>query len=157
VLRRLIKGLRQAQPEASREPKLLSGEAVVEQWRAEGGTASGALALTLTQLDGLAAHVRRDSGWARLQTLVARAGDPWNAFDWPSGFDPLIVCAPLCQRVAFECTRCPVGQAQGRSCSDPVTDIGTILGMIGRAEREALLLHLAQLRAHLTALPPVRD
>ncbi|MBL4684120.1 MAG: hypothetical protein JKY37_05995 [Nannocystaceae bacterium] len=159
MLRRLLKRLTvdvatRGESSGASTAKLLSGEVVVERWRSRGETKEAALALTVAQVRALEGLVRDDPGWTRLQTLVGRAGDPWNAFDWPAGFDPLILCAPLCQRVAFECRQCPVGQVQGRSCSDPVTDIGSILGLIGRAERAALLVHLDRLRAHLTAMTP---
>ena len=111
---------------------------------------AAAIALTHAQLDGLAHLVADDDGWSRLRALVRRAGDPWNADDWPDGFDPLLLCAALCDDVAFECARCPVGERQGgSSCAHPRSLFGFVLALITAGDRSRLGAHLDDVRAVL--------
>ncbi|MBC8073590.1 MAG: hypothetical protein IAG13_35035, partial [Deltaproteobacteria bacterium] len=106
--------------------------------------------LALAQVAALRELIEHQGGWARLQELVARAGDPWNADDWPDGFDALMLCAPLCDEVAFECVRCAVGQRQGgMSCAHPRSLFGRVLPLIMHGDRAALREHLHTIEAVL--------
>ena len=130
--------------------RLVPATELVARFRGAQGGRTFALALTGEQVAALRALVQDEHGWLRLRELVARAGDPWNADDWPDGFDPLVVCAALCDHVAFECARCPVGERQsGRSCAHPQTLFGSVLPMILRGDRTALLEHLQTIDAVL--------
>ena len=105
---------------------------------------------TLRQLDGLRREVEDEVRWQRLVLLVAKTGDVWNAEDWPYGFDPLVVCAPLCAHVRFECERCPVGRLQhAMSCAHPQTMFGRIGEHVRRGERELLLAQLKSIESAL--------
>ncbi len=132
-------------------PRLVPAAVLVPQFRARGGGPATARIVTAAQLDGLQALVATDQGWARLCELVARAGDPWNSDDWPDGFDPLMLCAALCDDVAFECVRCPVGQRQGgSSCAHPQSLFGYVLTLVARGDRPQLVVHLEDIRAVLS-------
>jgi hypothetical protein len=135
VIRSVLAPTRAPAPTAAR---LVPAVELVARFRAARGPAF-ALALTRAQVDAALALVNDERGWQRLQELVARAGDPWNADDWPDGFDPLLLCAALCDDVAFECVRCPVGQRQdGRSCAHPQSLFGSLLPLLMRGERAAV-------------------
>jgi hypothetical protein len=129
---------------------LYSATDVVARWRGEGGHAEGAIRWTLRQLDALRCEVEDEARWQRLVLLVVKTGDVWNAEDWPYGFDPLLVCAPLCANVRFECERCPVGRRQSAmSCAHPQTMFGRIGEHVRRGERELLLAHLRSIEGAL--------
>jgi hypothetical protein len=122
---------------------LRSATDIVAQWRADGGDAGAAVRWTLRQVEGLRREVEDEVRWNRLVLLVAKTGDVWNAEDWPYGFDPLVVCAPLCADVSFECERCPIGRQQAaRSCAHPQTMFGRIGEQVRHGERELLLARL---------------
>jgi hypothetical protein len=147
-LRRALAGSEQDAPAVG---KLVPATEVVARFRRDGGGPALALSRTRAQVAALRALVQDERGWARVRELVARAGDPWNADDWPDGFDPLLLCAALCDDVAFECARCPVGQRQdARSCAHPQTLFGSVLTMIARGDRAALLDHLRTIDEALT-------
>ncbi len=87
-----------------------------------------------------------DASWARLQEIVRRARDPWNADDWPLGFDALLCCVPLCTDVDYECARCPVGRTQdGMSCAHPESAFGAIWGLVERGDRDGLRARIERL------------
>ena len=152
LLRRLLRRASAPSPQDGR-PRLRSGEDVVAHYRKRGATAAAATELALEQVRALRALVRDEPGWERLTTLVARAGDPWNADDWPLGFDALICCASLCTHVDYECRRCPIGQTQeARSCAHPGTAFGTITALLSRGDRPGLEAHLQRLEATLCDL-----
>lgn len=131
-------------------PALVPAAELLPRFRAAGRGRAAAIALTHAQLDGLAHVVADDDGWTRLRAMVLRAGDPWNADDWPDGFDPLLLCAALCDDVAFECVRCPVGERQGgSSCAHPGSLFGAVLPWIVAGDRSRLRAHLDDVRAVL--------
>jgi hypothetical protein len=135
------------EPSTRAEPgpraRLRPGVEVIERYRAEGADPAAALRGARQQLEGLRHELDDDDGWARLVRLARQAGDPWNAYDWPLGFDALICAASLCAHVSFECTRCPVGRRQdGRSCAHPESAFGRIGGLVREGRREALREHL---------------
>lgn len=123
---------------------------VIERYRAEGADAAAALRGAKQQLEGLRREVDDDERWARLVHLSRQAGDPWNAYDWPLGFDGLVCGASLCTDVSFECSRCPVGQRQSnRSCAHPDSAFGRIDGLVREGQRQRLREHLDALDALL--------
>lgn len=151
MLRRLLQRIGAA-PLALRAapPMLVPAAELLPRFREGGGGSAAAIALTRGQVDALDHLVEDDAGWARLCDLVARAGDPWNADDWPLGFDPLMLCAALCDDVAFECVRCPVGERQdGWSCAHPRSLFGFVLTLVAAGERSRLRRHLEDVRAVL--------
>lgn len=131
--------------------RLRSSTEVIERYREEGADAAAALRGAGLQLEGLRHELDDDDRWARLVHLSRQAGDPWNAYDWPLGFDGLVCAASLCADVSFECARCPVGRRQGeRSCAHPDTAFGRIDMLVREGRREAL-------REHLDALERLLD
>ena len=134
-------------------PRLLPAGEAIERYRQRGGDEAAALDGARQQLAGLRRELDDDERWERLVLMARQIGDPWNADDWPLGFDALLCAIPLCTHVAFECARCPVGQQQeGRSCADPSTAIARIGHLVRLGDRPALREHLDQLQARLQAL-----
>jgi len=55
----------------------------------------------------------------------------------------LLLCAPLCRLVEYECARCRVVQTQqGRSCAHPDSAFGRAGGLLDAGDREGLQRHL---------------
>ena len=107
------------------------------------------------QLAGLRRELDEDDRWERLVRLARQAGDPWNADDWPLGFDALVVPIPLCTHLSFECARCPVGQRQdGRSCAHPDSAFGRVGELVRRGDRDGLRAWLDELRTRLVDRDP---
>ncbi|MEM6991491.1 MAG: hypothetical protein AAF721_13365 [Myxococcota bacterium] len=145
VLRRLL-GRRDRRTSSDGAPRLRAAGEVVAAYRGDGANETGAIHWTLRQLEGLGAEVDDDERWARLCELVRRAGDPWNADDWPLGFDALLCCVPLCTHVDFECARCPVGKTQdGMSCAHPHSAFGTVWELIRARDRHGLRAQIERL------------
>jgi hypothetical protein len=118
---------------------------VLAAWRAEGGDARSALEWTRRQVEAFRDLVTSDAGWERVQRSWAagRGVDSWLATDWPEGFDELLLCAPLCRLVDFECRRCTIGARQaGMSCAHPRTVFGRTAGHLAAGDRPGLLAHL---------------
>ena len=131
---------------------LLAFQPVLEAWRRDGETPAAALAWTRHQVRAFQDLVNQDAGWRRLVEIfqLGRAVDPWLASDWPHGFDELLLCAPLCQMVRFECARCDLGARQrSMSCAHSATVFGRIGALLERGDREGLLLHLGHVEAML--------
>lgn len=119
-------------------------------YREAGADLRAALDGSLAQVRGLRAEVDDDARWDALVELVRRTGDPWNADDWPLGFDPLLCCVPLCTHVAYECARCPVGVRQdGMACAHPTSHFGRIGQLVAAGDRPGLIVHLERLEALL--------
>ncbi len=132
------------------DPRLLPARRVRQRFRERGGDSRAALRGALEQLAGLRVELEDDARWARLVRMVHETGDVWNAEDWPRGFDPLVCAASLCEHVAFECARCPIGRRQGeRSCAHPQTAYGRVGELVREGERAALRAHLDQLEGTL--------
>lgn len=122
-------------------------EPLLAAWRADGGDAGAARARTQRQVEALLGLAGDDDGWRRLVEVFqrGRAFDSWLATDWPSGFDELLLCAPLCQLVQFECARCTVGARQeSHSCAHPQTVFGRVGALLQAENREGLLAHLQE-------------
>jgi hypothetical protein len=125
---------------------------VLAGWRAAGATPEAALQATREQVHALRRLVLEEAGWRRLLRAHAngRAQDAWLATDWPTGFDELLVCAPLCALVRFECARCTIGARQeNRSCAHPATVFGRIGAILEGGGREALVRHLDDVESML--------
>jgi hypothetical protein len=152
LLHRLRRSLRPPSPADSR-PQLLPAADAIARYRHHGADEAAALEAAQYQLAGLRRELDDDDRWHRLVRLARQIGDPWNADDWPLGFDALLCVIPLCTHVSFECARCPVGRQQdGRSCAHPSTAIGRIGDLVRRGDRPALREHVDQLQARLTAI-----
>jgi hypothetical protein len=150
MLDRLRRALTGAQPRAIAAAQLVPARELVARFRSGGATRANAIASTLAQVTALRELVDDPRGWARVRELVARAGDPWNSDDWPDGFDPLLLCATLCDLVAFECVRCAVGERQGgMSCAHPTSLFGRVLPLVMHGDRERLREHLGTIESVL--------
>lgn len=139
---------------SSREPAtaFLAHDEVLAAWRAAGATQASALHWTREQVRALRGLAQDPKSWQRLLNIHAngRAQDSWLATDWPSGFDELLVCAPLCALVRFECARCTIGaRQQAMTCAHPATVFGRIGAILERGDRDALLRHLDEVEAML--------
>jgi len=131
---------------------LLAHGEILAAWRAAGATPAAALHWTHEQVRALRRLIQDPEGWRRLLQVHAsgRAQDSWLATDWPTGFDELLVCAPLCTLVNFECARCTIGaRQQAMTCAHPATVFGRIGAILERGDREALLRHLDEVEAML--------
>jgi len=131
---------------------LLAFEPLIAAWRQDGATPRAALRWTGSQVSAFATLVADDEDWERLLAIFerGRAADSWLATDWPSGFDELLLCAPLCQLVQFECARCTIGSRQAAlSCAHPGTVFGRIGELLRQHDRLGLLRHLEAVAAML--------
>jgi hypothetical protein len=131
---------------------ILAFEPLIAAWRRDGAGPAAALQWTASQVAAFARLVADDAGWERLLAIFerGRAADSWLATDWPSGFDELLLCAPLCQLVQFECARCTIGERQGSlSCAHPGTVFGRIGELLRQRDRLLLLRHLESAAAML--------
>ncbi|MEX1362839.1 MAG: hypothetical protein AB1Z98_06920 [Nannocystaceae bacterium] len=146
LLRRLLE--RSSPPPAG--PRLRPAGEAIERYRDRGGDPAAALEGARAQLLGLRHELDDDPRWDRLVLIARQIGDPWNADDWPLGFDALLCVITLCTQVSFECARCPVGRAQqGRSCAHPSTAVGRIGDLVRRGDRQGLRAHIDQTIARL--------
>lgn len=147
----LLARLRRRPRSVDTGPRLLPAGDAIDRYRAAGATEATAVTGARQQLAGLRRELDDDARWDRLVRLSRRAGDPWNADDWPLGFDGLLCAITLCTHVSFECARCPVGRRQdGRSCAHPSTAFGRIDDLVRRGDR-------AGVREHLDALEVMLD
>ncbi|MCA9671542.1 MAG: hypothetical protein KC503_38355 [Myxococcales bacterium] len=117
-----------------------------------GGEAQAARALAAAQVAALRAIVDDDDAWQRLSAVVrrGRALDSWLAYDWPHGFEELLLCAPLCELVSFECARCTIGaRQQGHSCAHPDSVFGRLAPLLAEADRQAVRAHISEVERML--------
>lgn len=136
-------------------PRLRSAEEALARYRDQGADLAAALDGSRQQLAGLRRELDEDDRWERLVRLARQAGDPWNADDWPLGFDALVVPIPLCTHLSFECARCPVGQRQdGRSCAHLDSAFGRVGELVRRGDRDGLRAWLDELRTRLVDRDP---
>jgi len=153
LLDRLRQRLGQATGPTVPLSRLRPADEAIAQYHQRGASEAAALEVARQQLVGLRREVDDDARWDRLVRLARQAGDPWNADDWPLGFDALLCVIPLCTHVSFECARCPVGRQQdGRSCAHPSTAIGRIGELVRRGDRPGLRTHIDELEAQLEPL-----
>lgn len=131
---------------------ILSHDRVYEKWLEMGGGLDNALNLTKLQLKGFEQLVSSDAGWKSLLEIASRGRtqDPWLAADWPSGFDELVLCVPLCKLVDWECSKCTVGLRQNNfSCANDNSLFGLIGVLVEKQDRQALLEHLKKIEIML--------
>lgn len=153
LLSRLRRSPAPTPPSADTRVRLRPAGESVERYRQQGATEAAALAEVRQQLAGLLREIDDDERWNRLVRLARQIGDPWNADDWPLGFDALLCAIPLCTHLSFECARCPVGrQQEGRSCAHPRTAIGQIGELVRRGDRDGLRVQLDELEARLGSI-----
>lgn len=118
--------------------RVRSAQQVIAAYEAAGKTPTAALSQARAQVAGLLEHIADDERWSHLVRLARDVGDPWNADDWPLGFDAMVLVVSQCTHVAFECARCPVGQRQAKnSCAHPTTLVGQIGDAVRRGDRSA--------------------
>jgi hypothetical protein len=131
---------------------ILSHDQIYSKWLEMGGGLENALILTKQQLKGFEKIVSSDTGWKSLLEIAARGRtqDAWLAADWPSGFDELVLCVPLCKLVDWECAKCTIGSRQSDfSCANDNSLFGLIGTFVERQERQALLEHLKKIELML--------
>jgi hypothetical protein len=131
---------------------VLSYEDIYEKWLREGKDNHTALRLTREQVEAFEAIVKDDAAWGKLLGIAAkgRIHDAWLAADWPSGFDELILCTPLCKLVEWECAQCTIGSRQkNSSCANDDSVFGLIGVLVSNADRKGLLGHLEKVKKML--------
>ncbi|MBZ0202561.1 MAG: hypothetical protein IT281_02040 [Ignavibacteria bacterium] len=122
--------------------KLLNYTQIYNLWINKGSTKEAAVELTLQQMDALEMIIEDDVSWKRLLEITdrGRRNDAWLASDWPSGFDELVLCVPLCKLVDWNCAACTIGSRQeNNSCSHDYSLFGYI-GELAVAGRRAELI-----------------
>ena len=132
--------------------KLLNYTQVYHLWLNSNASLEAAVDLTLQQVDALEEIVNNDLYWQILLGISARGRnyDAWLAADWPSGFDELILCVPLCKMVDWECAKCTVGRRQeNNSCAHDYSLFGYIGELVKNSDRNGLKLHLSNIRKML--------
>lgn len=137
--------------------ELRSANAAVQAWGERGGTLEAALLVVSQQVESLSSAVSNDAAWTRLVAVARRTVDPWFATDWPETFDPLMLVLPLCKRLDWQCSKCPIGRQQDeRACAHPEVPVTRLGAAINRGERHRVQTELTVLRsmlAHATAEP----
>jgi hypothetical protein len=131
---------------------ILSHDQIFSKWLEMGGGLENALTLTKQQLKGFKELIKSDSGWQCLLEIAARGRthDAWLAADWPSGFDELVLCVPLCKLVDWECAKCTVGSRQSDfSCAHDYSLFGLIGTLVEKEDRQALLEHVKKIELML--------
>ena len=136
-------------PESARKLALLMHyEGILAQWQESGATAEAARILALKQVDAFEQIIEDDFCWKIVES--GRHEDSWLVFDWPDGFDELLLCVPLCRLVDYECNRCTIGaRQQDYSCANPNTVFGRIGVLLKVRDRDSLKEHLKSIREML--------
>jgi hypothetical protein len=114
-----------------------------------GLSAGTARALTLDQVESFDAIVSDDNKRIELLEVFrnGRMHDSWLALDWPNGFDEMVICAPLCKLVNWECALCHVGRRQNDfSCADDNSIFGYIAVLLALENRDLLKAHLDKIK-----------
>jgi hypothetical protein len=130
-------------------PELKNYDSVIEEWIIKGNDAETAKTVTIEQVDALIEICSIDEKWKKLLEIFrsGRIHDSWLAANWPVGFDELILCAPLCKLVDWECAKCHVGMRQNNfSCANDDSLFGYIAVLLAVEKRELLLKHLAKIK-----------
>ena len=130
-------------------PELKGFNEIVNEWNDQGRSNDSARQLTIKQVNALIEIVSDDQRWYKLLENFrnGRVHDAWLAVDWPEGFDELILCAPLCRLVEWECALCHAGKRQDNfSCANDDSLFGYIAVLMAIENRELLLQHLDKIK-----------
>lgn len=122
---------------------------IVSDWKIKGSTRAEAIVLTLEQLEAFERIVNDEDRWNKLIEIFRRGReqDAWLAADWPNGFDELVLCAPLCKLVDWECARCFVGKKQNNfSCASEDSLFGYIAILLSLENRELVKEHIIKIK-----------
>jgi hypothetical protein len=129
--------------------ELKNYDSVIEEWIIKGNDAETAKIVTVEQVNALIGICGNDGKWKKLLEIFrsGRIHDSWLAANWPEGFDELILCAPLCKLVDWECAKCHVGMRQNNfSCANDDSLFGYIAVLLSVENRELLLEHLEKIK-----------
>lgn len=132
--------------------KLRNYTNIYNLWLNKGATKEAAVELTLQQIDAFEDIINDELSWRKLLEISARGRnhDAWLAADWPSGFDELQLCIPLCKLVDWECSKCTVGSRQeNNSCAHDYSLFGYIGELVANGMRDELRDHLQLTRKML--------
>ncbi len=132
--------------------KLRNYTQIYNLWMNKGSTKETAIELTLQQLDALEEITGDDDSWERLLEIAGRGRrhDAWLASDWPSGFDELVLCVPLCKLVDWDCASCTIGSRQeNNSCSHDYSVFGYIGELVIAGSRAELISQIENARKML--------
>jgi len=132
--------------------KLLNYTQIYNLWLNDGATEKAAIDRTLQQIDAFEEIIDDDESWYELLEIVLRGRneDAWLAADWPSGFDELLLCVPLCKLVDWECSKCTVGSRQeNNSCAHDYSLFGYIGELVKNGARKELKEHIQSIRKML--------
>jgi len=122
---------------------------IIKDWHNKGSSSELALKLTLEQVNAFIEILNDDHKWSKLLDIFhsGRVHDAWLAVDWPEGFDELILCAPLCKLVEWECALCHVGKRQDNfSCANDDSLFGYIAVLMAIENRELLQHHMNKIK-----------
>lgn len=126
---------------------------IINQWSRQGRSQKLAIELTLMQVEAFEKIVDDDEKWKKLLEIFrhGRAYDSWLAVDWPDGFDELVLCAPLCKYVEWECAKCYVGKRQKNfSCANDNSLFGYIAALLSIENKKLVKEHIGKIKHLLT-------
>ena len=129
--------------------ELKSYKKIIALWQNKGSNKEAAVQLTLQQLEAFEHIVNNDDMWKKLLEIFrhGRAYDSWLAVDWPEGFDELVLCAPLCKYVEWECAKCYIGKRQNNfSCANDNSVFGYIAVLLSIENRELIREHINKIK-----------
>jgi hypothetical protein len=132
--------------------RLLNYTQIYNMWLNKGATEEAAIELTLQQVDVFEDIVNDDESWQYLLNISERGRnhDAWLASDWPSGFDELVLCVPLCKLVDWECAKCTIGSRQeNNSCAHDYSTFGYIGELVKAGARDELKQHITSVKKML--------
>lgn len=130
-------------------PELKGFDEIIKTWHAKGKNRESAKLTTIEQVDAFVEIITDDIKWRELLEVFrsGRLHDAWLAVDWPKGFDELVLCAPMCKLVEWECARCHVGIRQDNfSCANDDSLFGYIAVLLAIEKRDLLLHHLIKIK-----------
>ena len=122
---------------------------IINAWKNMGSSHEAAKELTLEQVEAFESIVNDDESWEKMLEVFrrGRANDSWLASNWPAGFDELVLCAPLCKLVDWECALCHVGKRQNNfSCGNEDSLFGYIAVLISLDNKDLLKVHLQKIK-----------
>ncbi len=131
---------------------LKSFDEIADEWKLNGASPELARLLTLRQVIAFENIVNDDAcrDFLLKKFNNGRASDSWLATDWQNGFDELILCAPLCKLVDWQCEECMIGKhQQNHSCEDENSVFGWTAELLKETDKEKLLIHIGRLKRML--------